>query len=224
MFSERDEAKKFAFSHLLLDKMFCPHCGARNKSHIPTKPLKTSRGRWQPKRRSVDTDDYEAPSVIVHEACQHRMTGSIYSPEGLQVICDGCRFVFNCLTGNVDEGKLETDDPDFVAKRQEEKKIEAIQIVAKKQRDDELTYLLQLRKQLGKSNFCYEFKKSMWYCRFGGTCWKLSDTDIEAIRSQKWDTAQTTVIKRSLDNKGIKALMANLLLGCELLVQRRLGA
>jgi len=169
----------------------------------------------------MDTDDYAPPSVVVFSECQKRLIGSPYSPEGMSVICEGCRFAFSCLTGNVDDGILETDDPDFVAKRQEEKIAKAKEMVAKKERDDELAYLQMLRKQLGKINFGYEFKKQMWYCRFGGTCWKLNEDDLQSILTTTWSTPNTTIIKRTLDKKEVKQALPKMLLSYEMQINNR---
>jgi len=218
-FSERDRGKKFAFSHFIVDKMKCPHCGASNRSSIPRKPLKQSRGRWQPKRRSVDTDDYTPQAIILHPLCQKRLSGDFRT--GLEVVCDGCKSVFNCWTGNIDDGSLETDDPQFAVEKRKDDVAKAKEVVADKKRDDELKWLNDLRVRMGKLGFGYEFKKQTWYARFGGTIWKLTDNDVQAIRNATWGTPQTMVIKRTFDNKGVKSILAKSLLIFEMLIKER---
>lgn len=177
--------------------MKCPHCGASNRSKI-LKPLKETRSRYQPKRRSV-SDENAPPNIILHQDCRSRLSGSIYSPKGYEVICEGCKCIFNCWTGNIDDGEYVAP----IEKSAEEKRKEAILKVEDKKRNDELQWLQDLRNRLGKVGFCYEFRKQAWYARFGGTTWKLTDDDIEAIRNYTWDTPQTIVIKRTFEKRGI---------------------
>ncbi len=212
--AERDKARKFNLTHFVIDKMSCPNCHASNWH------MHNGSSRWH----EEDNDGYREPAIVVFEACQKRMVGNVFSPEGMSVNCDGCRHAFNCLTGNVDDGQLETDDPDYVQKRAAEKLEKAKQAVAKKVRDDALEALNQLRKRMGKINFGYEFKNQMWYCRFGGTVWKLTDDDVQAICTSKWCSPNTTVIKRTFDKKGINSALARVLLVGEITEKNKSGA
>ena len=211
-FSERDKSRKFALHHIVMDKMTCPHCHASNWR--PVRKVSKGRGRGY---AGWDTADSPEPNIIVHPDCRSRMCGSINSPEGLQVVCDGCRSVFNCLTGNVDDGDYNAPLTKSIEVQREEAKV----VVAKKKRDDELKGLQNLRNMMGKMGFGYAFKKQTWYARFGGTVWKLANNDIEAIRNYTWDTPQTIVIKRTFDNKGVKPIMAKSLLIFEMLIKER---
>jgi hypothetical protein len=176
--------------------------------------------RWH----EEDNDGYRAPNIVVFSECQKRMIGSPFSPEGYQVECKGCRHAFNCLTGNVDDGQLETDDPDYVASRRKEVVEKAKQTLAKKVRDDELEALNQLRSRMGKVNFGYEFKKETWYCRFGGTIWKLTEDDIQSICASKWGSPNTAIIKRTFDKKGMNPALARVLLVAEITEKNKVGA
>ena len=192
--------------------MSCPHCHASNWR--PTRKVSKGRGRGY---AGWDTADIPEPNIIVHPDCRSRMSGSINSPEGLQVVCEGCKSVFNCLTGNVDDGDYNAPLTKSIEVQREEAKV----VVAKKKRDDELQWLQEHRKRMGKMGFSYEFKKQAWYARFGGTVWKLTPDDVKAIRSCTWDTPQTMIIKRTFDNKGVKAILAKSLLIFEMLIQSR---
>ena len=213
--AERDKGKKFGFSHLIMDRMKCAFCGASNASRV-LRPLKKTRNRYQPKRRMVSDDD-APPSIVLHQDCRSRLTGSLYSPEGYEVVCEGCKCVFNCWTGNVDDGEYIAP----ITTSMDEQRKEAVIKVEKKKVDDELQWLLDERKKMGKLGFSYEFRKQTWYARFGGTIWKLNPDDVQSIRECTWDTPQTIIIKRTFDNKGIKATLAKSLLVGEILIQSR---
>jgi len=186
--------------------MQCPHCGASNRGY-------KSGGNWNP--FSQELSETREPNIIVHPQCRPHVS---FSSGELICNCDkSCKSYFNCWTGNVDDG-------DYVApleKPIEERREEAKALMEKKQRNYEIQYLNQLRAKLGKIGFCYEFKNSLVYCRFGGTVWKLNSDDTEAILSQTWDTPKTITIKRTFDNKGIKPSLARLLLNTELLIKSR---
>lgn len=210
-----DKGKKFAFSHFQLEKMSCPHCGATNRSNIPKRPLKQTRGRWQPKRRSMDTDDYSPPSIVLHPICQKRIIGSISSIEGIRVECEGCPSAFNCLTGNVDDGTI-TESAFEIQEAKDRAKAKAVEdakikAVENKVNEDKL-YLKQLRDKLGNLNFCYVFQNNLCYARFGGTVWKLDRDDEKAILEQTWHTPKTIVIKNTFLKREIKPIMAQKLL------------
>ena len=209
--SERDKSRKFAFHHIVMDKMSCPHCHASNW-HPVSKSKSKGKGYagWQ-------SYDCTEPNIIVHPDCRPRMSGSIYSPEGLQVVCKGCKCVFNCLTGNVDDG----DYISPLTKSIDEQRAEAVIKMQEKKRDDELQWLQDARKRMGKVGFSYEFRKQTWYAKFGGTVWKLTSDDVQSIRKCTWDTPQTIIIKRTFDNKGIKAVLAKSLLMWEMIIQSR---
>ncbi len=214
--AERDDGRKFALHHMILDKMKCPHCGASNWNRT-LRPLKKTRNRYQPKRRSVSDLDYTPPNIIVHPDCQKRLVGSVYSPEGYRVICDGCKSKFNCWTGNVDDGDYNSP----LEKSREQQVAEAKVIVEKKRQEDAVKALQELRERLGKVGFGYQFKKETWYAKFGGTVWKLTPQDIEAILRATWETAQTTVINRTFQKRGVNPSLAKVLLGAELVFHKR---
>lgn len=215
--SEKDKSRKFAFAHLILNKMSCPHCHASNYAKA-LKPLKKTRGRYQPKRKSLG-EDYELPNVILHPDCRSRVVGNPMNIGGIQVACEGCRSVFNCWTGNVDDGDYNSPLEKSIEERREEARAKVA--VAETKRDDELEYLNQLRTKMGKIGFRYEFGKEAWYARFGGTTWKLADDDVQAIRNHTWDTPHTIIIKRTFDKKGVKLAMAKLLLSLEIKIKER---
>jgi len=202
--SEKDRSRKFAIHHLQLDKMQCPHCGASNRGY-------RSGGKWNPFNQELS--ETREPNIIVHPQCRPHIS---FSSGELICNCDkSCKSYFNCWTGNVDDG-------DYVApleKPIEERRKEAKALMEKKQKDDKIQYLNQLRVNLSKIGFCYEFKNGLVYCRFGGTVWKLNSDDTEAIHSQTWSTPTTTIIKRTFDNRSINPSLARLLLDTELLVR-----
>jgi len=194
-----------------MDKMTCPHCHASNWNLTQRKSKGRGYAGW-------DNDNYSEPNIIVHPQCQPHVSGSLFSPEGLTCHCDkSCKSFFNCWTGNVDDGDYNAP----LTKSRDEQVAEAKVIVQKKKRDDELQWLQDARKRMGKIGFGYEFRKQTWYARFGGTVWKLTPDDVQSIRKCTWDTPQTTVIKRTFDNKGIKAILAKSLLIFEMLIQSR---
>lgn len=219
--SERDKDRKFAIHHLIFDKMVCPHCHASNWHLTQRKSKGRGYAGW-------DNDNHSEPNIIVHPQCQPHVSGSLFSPEGLTCQCDkNCKSFFNCWTGNVDDG-------DYVApltKSRDEQMAEAQVTIQKKKRDDELEWLQNLRKRMGKIGFGYRIKRVwynggsafnlVWYAKFGGTIWKLTPNDIQAIRNYTWDTPQTIVIKRTFDNKGVKPTTAKSLLILEMMMQER---
>lgn len=213
-----DKGKKFAFRHFMLEKMFCSHCGASNIQHIPKKPLRKTRGRYQPVRRSVDPyENGYTPAIVLHSLCQKRLVGNPMSIEGMEIVCEGCPDAFNCFTGNVDDGSLNTseysqDRKDTKIKEQKEIVVEAKVKTAEKKRNDELDFLEQLRDQMGKVGFSYRFHNGLTYAHFGGTIWKLGDEDEKAILEQTWHTSKTKVIKNTLNNREIKLTVARNLL------------
>lgn len=216
--SERDKSKKFAFSHLILNKMKCPHCGASNQ-HLLTK-VKKGKSRSSRSRGYAGWDsdsNRPEPNIIVHPDCRARLIGNIGSPNGLEVHCEGCKCIFNCWTGNVDDG----DYVSPLTKSIDVQREEAIVKVQEKKRDDDLQWLQDSRKRMGKIGFGYEFRKQVWYARFGGTVWKLTNDDVQAIRNSTWDTPQTMIIKRTFYNKGVKLILAKSLLMWEMLIHNR---
>jgi hypothetical protein len=164
----------------------------------------------------MDTDDYSPPTITLHPLCQKRLVGNPMSIGGMEVACTGCKAVFNCWSGNVDDGLIETNDPDFVAQQKAEAEVKAKELVAKNQKLQNAKTVIQFRQKLGKENFRYEFRNNAWYVRFLGTLWKLSEEDIEAIREQKWNTKTTEVVKRSIESRGIPINTARSLLYWEL--------
>ena len=206
--AERDESKKFAFSHLLLDKMKCPYCGASNWGY-------RSGGKWNPFSREVS--EINIPNIIVHPQCQPHVSGNLFSPEGLTCHCDKtCKSFFNCLTGNVDDG-------DYIApleKSREEQVADAKAYMKKKAQEDAVKAFNQLRERLGKENFGYQFRKETWYAKYGGTIWKLTEQDIDAILKSKWDTATTQIIHKTLQRRSVSPLLARTLLNSEILFKR----
>lgn len=206
--SERDESRKFALHHVVMDKMRCPYCDASN-SHLVPKPKK-GKGKGRRGYAGWDAPDRPEPNIIVHPNCQKRIMGSINSAQGLYVKCEGCESVFNCWTGNVDDGLYDAPlvkPPDVAAAKAR---------VAEKERDDELEWLKELRKRLEKVGFSYLFQKQAWYATLGGTTWKLTEDDIESIRKFWWGTPQTMTIKRTFDKRGISAVLAKSLLILEM--------
>ncbi len=206
--SERDDSKKFAMHHLVLDKMKCPHCGASNWGY-------KSGGGWNPFSREIG--EIREPNIIVHPQCRPHIGGNFNSPEGMVCYCDKtCKSFFNCLTGNVDDG-------DYVApleKSREERIAEAKAYVEKKKQDDAVKAFKSLRDRLGKENFGYQFRKEMWYARYGGTIWKLSPQDVEAIIKETWQTPQTQIIHKSITKRGVSPVLAKTLLNAEIYYQR----
>ena len=146
-------------------------------------------------RRSTNTEDY-APNITLHPDCQKRLVGTLYSPEGYRVVCEGCKCVFNCWTGNIDDGEYIAP----IEKSAEEKKEYAVARIQKKKLEDEAKQSQDLKDKLGLS---YETKNGFGYCKLGGTIWKLSVEDLASIRDNSWTTTKTSVIKKSLDNKKI---------------------
>jgi hypothetical protein len=178
----------------LVDNMTCPNCGASNKTK-KFKPLKKTRSRWQPKRRSIDMDEYDTPSIVLHDDCRSRLCGSISTR--VSVICDGCPSAFNCLTGNVDDGF--TSD-NLVEKIKEEKsaQIEKAKIQAEDtKKRDEYNKFLKLVDSLKKLGFSYSITDGQNYARFGGTVWKLAEEDKKAILDNSWHTPKTMVMKNT---------------------------
>lgn len=215
--SEKDESRKFAFAHLILNKMSCPNCGASNRTK-PLKPLKKTRGRYQPRRKSLG-EDAVMPDVILHTDCRTRIVGNPMNIGGIQVACEGCRSVFNCWTGNVDDGDYNSPLEKSIEERREEARVKIA--VAETKRDDELDYLNHLRTKMGKIDFGYEFGKGAWYARFGGTTWKLDNEDVTAIRSGHWNTIKTRIIERTLQNRRVSVVMAKSLLLFEIQIKER---
>jgi len=194
--SERDKFRKFAFTHFILDKMICPYCHASNCHLLPTK-IKRGRNKGLSRGYAGWNADRPQPNIILHQDCRSRLSGSMDT--GYEVVCEGCPCVFNCWTGNVDDG--EHIPP--IGKTPETKKEEAVVKVAVKKRDEQLEQLQNLREKMGKVGLSYETKNGFGYCRLGGTIWKLLTEDLASVRDNSWATAKTSVIKRSLDNKKI---------------------
>ncbi len=194
-FSERDSKRRLAFTAIFhyLDQIACPHCNATNKIKRP-KPLKETGARWQPKHRSTSPDDYDGPpSIVLFHECRKRWNGS-------GVNCEGCPFRFNCLTGNVDDGQLETDDPDYVEKKEAEKDSRNREIVEQYKQRQRKQKLLEVRNYLAKKGVTCD---NAMRVTIGGTTWKLSDVDIVSIKTDTWETDKTRTIKKSLVNKNI---------------------
>jgi hypothetical protein len=213
----QDEQKErsFAFSHLLVNKMSCPNCGATNRGALSVASERYSkhyRTRYQPRpRAATGEEDYIPPNIILHPDCQKRVCGSSMNVGGLQVICEGCPQVFNCWTGNVDDGlcnEAHVPEKPVIIKTAQERLIET-------NRQLELANLNHLREKLGKEKFGYERKNNQWYCRYAGTIWKLSDDDVASIKSGEFGTPVTKVIKQTLDKHSISLAQAKLLLGWE---------
>jgi hypothetical protein len=196
--------------------MVCPNCGARNAESIPRKPLKVVKGaRWQPKRRSQDTDDFRPPTITLHPDCQKRLVGNPFN--GYEVLCGGqgvakCQSYFNCWTGNVDDGLYNAP-----LEKSREQQIDEAVALKKMQEETELqTRLITRRKQLRAHDFGYEFNNGIVYCRFGGTKWKLDKLDVGSIIHGKWDTDKSKVIRNSLANHNVNSDLAIILLTLEL--------
>ncbi len=219
--SERDKDKKFAIHHLQLDKMKCPHCGASNY-HLMPRPSKyknkTSRRAYAGTTAWGADSERREPNVIVHPQCQPHVSGNLFSPEGLTCNCDrNCKSYFNCWTGNVDDG-------DYVApleKSREEQVADAKTYMEKKQKDDAVKALNDLRARMGKIGFGYEFKPKGTYARYGGTVWVLDSQDLQAILKSTWDTAKTQVIHTTFNKRGVNPSLARILLHGELLSKRQ---
>lgn len=117
------------------------------------------------------------------------------------------------MTGNVDDG-------DYVVpleKSREEQVADAKAYMKKKTQEDAVKAFNQLRERLGKDNFGYQFRKEMWYAKYGGTIWKLTEQDVDAILKSKWDTATTQIIHKTLQRRGVNPLLARTLLNSEIL-------
>jgi len=186
-------AEKQAFSSVMLDKMRCPHCGAGEAPRKPLKPLKKTRGLYQPKRRSMDTSDYPMPTLTLHDECQKRLHGNI-AYGTVKVDCDGCPSSFNCLTGNIDDGLTIEEDK---AKRVEEAKKK----VAEEDRKKET---LRIKKvESGLCGFSCSVKNGVVHAKFAGTIWKLSSEDEKAILENTWNTEKTKIIKATLDKRQV---------------------
>jgi len=161
--------------------MRCPNCHASNY-HV-TPPTRKGRGYagWQ-------NDDRSAPTIILHPDCQNRFTGT-------GVVCDGCYSMFNCLTGNIDDGA-----------KIEERTETAPQVSIKEiEQEDKAKKLNLLQKSLLISDFSYVGKDNILYAKYKGTIWKLDKDDIHAIINNTWDTDKTKVIKNSLKELAEKA-------------------
>jgi len=185
--------------------MKCPHCGASNWGY-------KSGGKWNPFSR--DIGEIREPNIIVHPQCRPHIGGNFNSPEGMVCYCDKtCKSFFNCMTGNVDDG-------DYVVpleKSREEQVADAKAYMKKKTQEDAVKAFNQLRERLGKDNFGYQFRKEMWYAKYGGTIWKLTEQDVDAILKSKWDTATTQIIHKTLQRRGVNPLLARTLLNSEIL-------
>lgn len=189
-----ERADKVVFSILVLNKIKCPNCGAGERTRT-LKPLRQSRCRWQPKRRSLDTSDYPEPIIVLHDDCQtrlHHLDGK-YS-----VVCDGCPSAFNCLSGNIDDGANIEDDID---KRRAKKVDEAKKYMARVNKQELDLKFKKIEQGLGQ--FSYQINGLVIYAQFGGTLWKLSEEDKQAILSNSWDTEKTKIIKTTLDKRSI---------------------
>ncbi len=178
LLAERDKARLFAFSHFILAKMSCPHCGGH--------------------------------AIHLHEDCQGRTCGSYNTPEGTYTVCDGCRSFFNCYTGNVDDGTVRgsSKSKELVIKQAEE-------LLAHRKLVDDLNNLRLLREKAARQQFSYSFANGNWYARMGGTIWKLDTNDLGAISGLTWNTKNTAVIKRTLDNKKVPFSLIKTLLSFE---------
>ncbi len=211
---EATKKLEFAFSHGISDKMVCPNCGARNPQAkvASVKYQKHYRTRYQPKPRYATGDeDFTPPSIILHPDCQKRIMGSVGNKDGMRVVCDGCPQVFNCWTGNVDDGLcnvITEPSPKKVI-------IDAKKQVENQQKIAEEAAFQKMKQVMGKAGFCYEFK-NLWYCKLGGTIWKLDPADVNAITSGAFNTKKTTVIKASLNNRGLSLSTAKSLLEVEI--------
>lgn len=215
-FSERDEKRKLAFTAIfyLLDKIACPHCNATNRIKRP-KPLKQTSARWQPKHKASNPDDYdEPPTIVLFDECRKRWRGSDCS-------CEGCPSVFNCLTGNIDDGKLETDDPNYVEKKEAEKAELRQRAIDKGKLDKEVALLTRVRAMLGAKGISITTYNSFTYVKIGGTTWKLLPADIEAIGGLTWDTEQTSIIQKTLIRKKTNPEWTRVLLKLEIRAKNR---
>ena len=198
-----DKGKKFAFRHFMLDQMSCPNCRATNVAHVAKKALPKNRMRWQPKRRSMDTDDYLPPSIVLHELCQKRLSGNPLSIDGMKVNCTGCPEQFNCWTGNVDDGSIKASDytKGIQDKADKDRAIaveEAKEKIAKEKKLELQKQIKGVRDSFGKIGFRYNFVNGNLYARWKGTAWKLDKVDEQAIINMTWDTPNTEIIKKSL--------------------------
>lgn len=200
----QDKERKIAFSMFVVDNQTCPNCGAMNRTK-KFAPLKKTRSRWQPKRRSMDMDEYALPDIVLHPDCQSRLCGSI-SIGKVTVICDGCPSSFNCLTGNVDEGFTSATQEDYKDKTNAinaAKIEEAEKRLAEIKKRDEAEALIKLRDELGRRGFYYFATYGQMFARFNGTIWKLSKEDEKAILDNTWHTPKTIVMKNTFANRGL---------------------
>lgn len=204
-----DDKVKFAFAHMT-DKMQCQLCGAKNQYNVAKKSIKKSRGRWQGRRPSIDTWEYSNPVVEMHSLCQQRVAGSMFSKEGMQVMCNGCPSYFNCYTGNIDDG---IDVPE----ESKEKKIERAKEELVKIQSREFDANYEKIRKWGKLNMLtVELKDGVWRIKYAGTIWKLLNDDIKAIREGTWQTKNTTTISRTLERRNISVPMARSLVLAEI--------
>ena len=209
------ENDKRAFSNLILDDMRCPYCGCSNRE-VKLAPLKHTRGRWQPKRRSRDTDEVFQP-IVLSSICQSRVALT-YGESMFEVVCDGCPSAFNCLTGNIDDGVVEPEDIKDKFKKIDEAKEKLLD----KQKEEEKLRLKKIEDGLRNQGFAF-VKLSDWYAKFRGTNWKLSDDDIKAITENTWHTPKTMTIKNTLTNHKIDSPKASELLSHLIGVDSKVG-
>ena len=197
------EINKRHFVNLDLRNMRCPHCSACNQEQN-LKPLKKTRHRYQPKRRSADTDEIYQP-IVLSDICRSRMCCSFGNQIKFEVVCDGCPSAFNCLSGNVDDGVLEDLAEEKKVVRKQEVEVAKVKVVDKIVEDNKAKFI-QVKASLGKMGWDYEMHANRLKC--GGTIWKLDNEDRQAIVDGSWHTPKTIVIKNTFRNKGIDLSLA----------------
>jgi hypothetical protein len=181
--ADRDKHDLSALKHISLDQMKCPYCGANNKA---IRFRNHGRG-WG---SNAGEEDVVKPSIELHPDCKRR---TIYNADGFGVVCDGCKSMFNCYTGNIDDGTI-IQENEFIAPP-------PIKI-----RTVETNYpiLTKLRERLASKQFSFKFQKETWYAQFVGTIWKLSNDDVVALTNGEWGkTIKTQAIQHTLQKYDI---------------------
>jgi hypothetical protein len=203
------------FSHFMVEKMVCPTCGAHNTSKYSGKKASAT-SRWLSKTIYDEEAEYKEPTIVLFEECQHRVSGNPLSPDGMRVICDGCKARFNCLTGNIDDGTVTSEQDTMYRPRRTQ-----AEVVYDTKRKEERALLDKLRNYADKVHFDYRSSANpkhlnTWYAHFKGTIWKLQQEDIKAITDGSWSTTNAGIIKKSLEKIKFRLDVAQALLSWEL--------
>lgn len=188
--NERDKKKVFNIQHFILNKMHCPNCGAGAGN----------------------------ANIVLHADCRKRLSGSPLNIDGFQVHCEGCPSIFNCFTGNVDDGHIEP-----LKETAEHLKEEANKRLDKIKQDVDTEKATQLKTNLKAAGVSFRFAKQYWYLKFLNTIWKLGHDDVLAILNDTWDTERTRIVAHVLTKKRISLLVVTKVFKMEMSAVERSG-